>query len=74
MVVTVQKITLAVNLQKTIYRLYKIAVKSVKNGRNYVFFHFVDGATLWLLQYKNNVSCELAEDHLPSVQNCCEIG
>jgi len=36
-------------------------------------FHSVDGATLWLSQYKNKVSCELVEDYFPSVQNCFNI-
>jgi len=37
-------------------------------------FHLVDGATLWLSQYKNKVSCELLEDYFPSVQNCFKNG
>ena len=37
-------------------------------------FHSVDGATLWLSQYINKVSCELLEDYFPSVQNCFKIG
>jgi len=39
------KIGLAMNFYKTIFRLYKIALKSVNNGRNYVWsklLHFLE--------------------------------
>jgi len=46
------KIGLAMNFYKTIFRLYKIALKSVNNGRNYVWsklLHFLEHSVYhWL--------------------------